>query len=124
MRLEDDVQLLSFLCWQKGTLAPHAAVLAESLSPFYASLAGDAFSPNPGNKAPQGPFPTCPATSAPYTTANPYYVCDSKGECGELQTSTVWCAAGKNARRSTAEVPASYTEHLVQCDPETMHRKG
>lgn len=47
-------------------------------------IAGDVFSPNPGNKNPQGPFPTCPSHPEPYTLAAPYLVCDSKGECGEI----------------------------------------
>ena len=45
--------------------------------------AGDAFSPNPGDKDPQGPFGVCPSTTGPFTAANPFYGCDSKGECGE-----------------------------------------
>ena len=79
-----------------------------------AAPAGDAFSPNPGNKSPQGPFQTCPATSAPYTTANPYYVCDSKGECGEPQIPVTEYATGGTPRHpqhlttliSRVEMPA------------------
>jgi hypothetical protein len=46
-------------------------------------VADDAFSPNPGNKSPQGPFGVCPSTNGPWTASNPYYGCDSQGECGE-----------------------------------------
>ena len=50
--------------------------------------AGDAFSPNPGDKDPQGPFGVCPSTTGPFTAANPFYGCDSKGECGEAPHSS------------------------------------
>lgn len=46
-------------------------------------VADDAFSPNPGNMSPQGPFGVCPSTTGPWTASNPYYGCDSQGECGE-----------------------------------------
>ena len=74
------------------------------------------FSPNPGNKAPQGSFPVYPTTSAPYTTAKPYYVCDSKGECGEPQISAIGCTLGNKPGANTGEVPAGYIGHLKECD--------
>lgn len=84
------------------------------LTSFDAAPAGDAFSPNPGNKAPQGSFPVCPTTSAPYTTANPYYVCDSKGECGELQGPNTEQAMHATPAALHTEAPAGHTVRAGQ----------
>jgi hypothetical protein len=42
-------------------------------------VAGDNFSPNPGNKLPQGPYGICPSGSF-----TPFVACDSQGECGSI----------------------------------------
>ena len=76
-------------------------------------VADDAFSPNPGNKSPQGPFGVCPSTTGPWTVSNPYYGCDSQGECGEHLLFTESLRKAPNVTASSVRALHASGSYLV-----------